>query len=173
VSTEKIIEMVATSADFLGASAEHTAATIQAKLRQDGSYVSPMTYQPELGYVFSLHIPEHDEEPEPLVWESGESEDADETSEEAQQADASAAALRQIDPVDVVSRCLEQISGMADPDANPLVHLAEAWVAEQPWDWSRPQISPHVAEGIGRWMAIRLARVMEQRLACLTSEQAF
>jgi hypothetical protein len=172
---EKIIE-IACGLDFVSACTAHTNATIQCKVKGDGSWVSPMRFNADIKeFVYELHTPEMAPDPEPVsvVWDTGKREDEGEEGEEAPQADASAAALTRVDPVDVVSATLEQISGMPDPLSNPLVHLAEAWLAEQPWDWSRPQISPHVAESIGRWVAMRLARVMAQRLACLTSEQPF
>jgi hypothetical protein len=67
-----------------------------------------------------------------------------------------------LDLADVVARTCESIAGK---DGTPMQHLLEAWQANPPDDLSRICIAPHVADGIGKWLAIQLARQFSRAMA--------
>jgi hypothetical protein len=80
-------------------------------------------------------------------------------------------AVKRLDLVDCVVMAHEHASDKAE--SSPLLHLAESWAVNPLMDWDRPTLSPLQAEGIGRWIAIQLARVMGSRLAVLSSDATF
>jgi hypothetical protein len=81
------------------------------------------------------------------------------------------AAIERLDLTDCVIMAHEHAADKAED--SPLLHLAQSWAVNPLMDWERPTLSPLQAEGIGRWLAIQLARVMGSRLAVLSSNVAF
>jgi hypothetical protein len=169
---EKIIEIVAKSADILEEIAEHKHATAEAKLHNDGSYVSPMTHTKGIGYVYSLHIPEP--ELEPVTFDNGEVADEPEADEELDEAERSwaayTAAMRNLDAVDVAITAAETY---AAKDGTPLIRLIERLRDEPPEDLDRIHIAPHKLEAIGKSLAIIAIELIRGRVATPTSTATF
>jgi hypothetical protein len=133
--------------DYLEATALQQSAIIEGAERQDGRTVSPLTWK-DGEYQFSI------------TWPSAAD---DEAAPEDQAYQAVLAKAQRLDLADLVARVGEQLAGKAED--SPLYHLAEAWAANPLPDWERPTLSPWQAEGIGKWLAIQLARLMGQALS--------
>jgi hypothetical protein len=175
---EKIIT-VPCGSDFLAACASHDRASVEALRASDGRYCSPMAWK-DGQYTYSRHIPEPATEPAPMAFDEdvepqppgfpsfdSPKDDADDGNGDEEEDDDRAyqdwlARASRLDLDDIVARTCDRIAGK---DGTPLHHLLEAWQADPPPDIDRVAIAPHVAEGLGKWVAIQLARSFSAAMA--------
>jgi hypothetical protein len=155
---EKIIEIPAGS-DYTEADHQHKRATVEAIRRNDGRYVSPMTWK-DGQYLYSLHLPEPEGEPMPVTWEAGEADD-DEPDEDPE-CQAQRQAIQRINTSDVMRDFSLHVED--EPLSSPLVQAIEVWLSEPQPDWSRLMASPMNCERVGRHVLGLLAGVIERHV---------